>query len=104
MEEVNASYFNYLKECYELDTKTINVSNFFAKKVENRVWIDGKDEVLNGCLPYLPIRDEQAQEILENLSFCPKENSLYAFAHFIVGRAYGRRVCAPLIFVPSRRN
>lgn len=101
MEEVNGSYFNYLKECYELDTKTINVSNFFAKKVESRVWIDGKDEVLNGSLPYLPIKDEDAHEIVENLSYYSKEKSLYSFAHFIVGRAHGNRVCAPVIFIPS---
>ncbi|MCJ8291859.1 MAG: ATP-binding protein [Crocinitomicaceae bacterium] len=93
--------FRYLRECYELDTKTINVTNFFAKKVENRIWVEGTDEVLNGSLPYLPLLDEQAEKIEENLSFYSKEKSLYAFAHFFVGRVNGRRLCAPLIFIPA---
>ncbi|MDG1333110.1 MAG: AAA domain-containing protein [Crocinitomicaceae bacterium] len=96
-----ASIFRYLRECYELDTKTINVTNFFAKKVEDRIWVEGKDETLNGELPYLPLLDEQAEKIEENLSFYSKEKSLYAFAHFIVGRANGFRLCAPLIFIPA---
>ena len=97
-----ASVFSYLRECYELDTKTINVTNFFAKKVEDRIWVEGKDEVLNGTLPYLPLLDEQAQKIEENLSFYSKEKSLYAFAHFIVGKANGLRLCAPLILIPAK--
>lgn len=96
-----ASIFRYLRECYELDTKTINVTNFFAQKVEDRIWVEGSDEVLNGTLPYLPLLDDQAEKIEENLSFYSKEKSLYAFAHFIVGRTGGYRVCAPLIFIPS---
>lgn len=96
-----ALIFRYLRECYELDTKTINVTNFFAKKVEDRVWVEGKDEVLNGTLPFLPLMDDQAEKIEENLSFYSKEKSLYAFAHFIVGRANGLRVCAPLVFIPA---
>lgn len=93
--------FNYLRECYELDTKTINVTNFFAQKVEDKIWVEGTDEVLNGSLPYLPLLDEQAEKIEENLSFYSKEKSLYAFAHFLVGKAGGNRVCAPLIFIPA---
>ncbi|NVK66129.1 MAG: hypothetical protein HWE22_16180, partial [Flavobacteriales bacterium] len=88
-----ASIFRYLRECYELDTKTINVTNFFAQKVEDRIWVEGRDEVLNGTLPYLPLLDDQAEKIEENLSFYSKEKSLYAFAHFIVGRTGGYRVC-----------
>jgi len=101
MEFSPASVFSYLRECYELDTKTINLSNFFSRKVENRLWVEGTDEVLSGNLPYLPILDEFADTLEENLEKYEKEKSLYGFAHFIVGYQNGTRVCAPLIFIPA---
>ena len=102
MDSLNGSYFNYLKECYELDTRTINLTNFYSRKVENRLWVEGTDEVLNGELPYLPILDDYAESIQHNLEAYSKEKSLYAFAHFVVGSMNGHRVCAPIIFVPAQ--
>lgn len=102
MDGLKASYFNYLKECYELDTRTINLTNFYSRKVENRLWIEGTDEVLNGKLPYLPILEEYAESIEHNLEAYSKEKSLYVFAHFVVGTLNGHRACAPLIFIPAQ--
>ena len=96
-----ALVFRYLRECYELDTKTLNLSNFYSRKVENRIWVEGTDEVLSGRLPYLPILDDFADKFEENLSKYSKEKSLYVFAHFLVGYENGKRVCAPLIFIPA---
>lgn len=96
-----ASIFRYLRECYELDTKTINLSNFYSRKVESRLWVEGQDEVLRGDLPYLPILDKTADQIESTLKGYEKEKSLYAFAHFLVGYQNGSRVCAPIVFIPA---
>lgn len=102
MDGSNGSYFNYLKECYELDTRTINLTNFYSRKVENRLWVEGTDEVLSGELPYLPILEEYAERIEQNLTAYSKEKSLYVFAHFVVGTFNGHRACAPLVFIPAQ--
>lgn len=101
MHDSHSLLFRYLRECYELDTRTINLSNFFSRKVEDRLWVDGADEVLMGRLPYLPILDDYADKVAKNLEEYSKEKSLYGFAHFLVGSQNGSRVCAPLIFIPA---
>lgn len=82
--------------------RAVNLHNFFSKKVEFRQIVEGKDEVLNGHLPYLPIEDEVARKIEDELFRFEKEKSLYGFAHFIVGKLGRNRVCAPLFFIPAR--
>lgn len=82
--------------------RTVNLYNFFTKKVEKRQVVSGTDEVLNGHLPYLPIEDNIANEISGDLALYEKEKTLYAFAHFIVGKLGKNRVCAPLFFIPAK--
>ena len=90
-----------MRQCYELDSRTISLSNFYSTKVDNRLVVDGKDEVLNGRLPYLPIKNEYANKVEETLILYQKEKSFYAFAHFIIGYLNGNRVCAPLFLIPA---
>ncbi|KXJ04423.1 hypothetical protein AC249_AIPGENE22958, partial [Exaiptasia diaphana] len=82
--------------------RAVNLHNFFSKKVEYGQIVEGKDEVLNGHLPYLPIEDEVARKIDDELYRFEKEKSLFGFAHFIVGKLGRNRVCAPLFFIPGR--
>lgn len=97
-----SAIFNYLKECYKIDTRTVNLTNFFSRKVENRYIIEGKDELLDGHMPDYPLKDRIADRIQDNLDRYPKEKSLYAFAHFVIGEINGKRVCAPLFFIPAK--
>lgn len=64
---------SYYKDCYQADTRTLSINNFLSSKIENRLFIDGRDEILNGDLPLLPISDEYAEEVSKNLSLYKRE-------------------------------
>ncbi len=96
-----SSIFNYLRQCYEIDSKSISLSNIFSTKVDNRLVVSGKDELLNGALPHLPVKESYAEKVIESLLLYEKEKSFYAFAHTVIGYIGGKRVCAPLFFIPA---
>ncbi|MEL7002244.1 MAG: AAA domain-containing protein [Bacteroidota bacterium] len=95
----------YYKDCYQADTRTFTLTNFLTTKVENRLFLFGKDELLNGGLPYYPISDEYAEEVQKNLSIYKREKVFYCGAFFVLGKqpdSFKRnsKVCAPLILFP----
>lgn len=101
MQSETGPIFDYLRTCYELDTRTIGVHNFFSAKVEHRYFFEGDDELLNGHLPYVPIPDQKATEILLELDEYSKEKSLFTFGFFALGREGGKRHTTPLLIIPS---
>jgi len=100
-----ARLISYYKDCYQADTRTLTLTNFFSKKVENRWMVEGKEELLNGNLPYLPINDQLADDIEKNLSIYKKEKELYYCTFFVIGSGRGLersdKICAPLFLFPA---
>lgn len=96
----------YYKDCYQADTRTFILSNFLTAKVENRLFLSGKDELLNGGLPYYPVSDEYAEELQKNLSIYKREKAFYCGAFFVLGQQEDSfkkdsKVCAPVILFPA---
>lgn len=93
------------KDCYEADTRTVNLTNFFSAKVENKLLLKGKDELINGNLPTLPISQEYSREVIKKLAEYEKEKSLYLFTCFACGKVGNEnrrhRLAAPLFFYPA---
>ncbi|GAB5525545.1 MAG: DEAD/DEAH box helicase [Roseivirga sp.] len=92
---------SYFRDCYRLDTRTTQLDNFFGRKVEQRYVFEGKEQLLNGKMPYLPIPDEIGQKLEGVLSLYSKEKVLYYASFFVVGFGTGingkkQRICAPL--------
>ena len=80
-----ADIISYFRDCYQADTRTLSLTNYFATKVENRYVVEGEDELLNGHLPFLPVPEKYAGEVQKTLSLYKKEKSFYACAFFITG-------------------
>lgn len=92
---------SYFRDCYRLDTRTVQLSNFFGHKVEQRLLFTGKERLLTGELPYIPIPDDIAVKMQGTLKMYSKEKVLYYCSFFIVGyetnvNGAKQRVCAPL--------
>lgn len=92
---------SYFRDCYRLDTRTTQLDNFFGRKVEQRYLFEGKEQLLNGKMPYLPIPDELGEKLTGILSLYSKEKAVYYCSFFIIGYQTGpngkkQRVCAPL--------
>ncbi|MDQ3191874.1 MAG: DNA2/NAM7 family helicase [Bacteroidota bacterium] len=80
--------------------------NFFSNKVENRIIISGSEELINDFLPYIPIPDDKAKDVLAKLSIYQKEKELFYCSLFLVGHgdssiANEKRICSPLFFYPA---
>jgi hypothetical protein len=98
---------NYYKDCYQADTRTLSLSNIFSQKIENRLFVSGRDQILNSELPYWPIEAKYADAVSKNLSLYKREKEFYCAAFFIVGQrddgfSKQRKVCAPLFLYPAR--
>lgn len=92
---------SYFRDCYRLDTRTTQLENFFGRKVEQRYMFDGKEQLLNGKMPYLPIPTDIGQKLEGILSLYSKEKVVYYCSFFVVGFGIGingkkQRICAPL--------
>ncbi len=98
---------SYYKDCYQADTRTLSVTNFFNAKVENRYFFEGNDELLNGNLKHYPLPPEYAEAVEKNLAIYKREKVLYCSAFFIIGTRQDTlrkesKVCAPLLLYPSK--
>lgn len=96
-----SSAISYFRDCYRLDTRTTQLSNFFGRKVEQRLLFEGKERLLTGELPYLPIPNDVGEKLDKTLQLYSKEKTLYYCSFFVVGFEKGmngkkQRVCAPL--------
>jgi len=95
------SALSYFRDCYRLDTRTTQLDNFFGRKVEQRYLFEGKEQLLNGKMPYLPIPDELGEKLDGVLSLYSQEKGLYYASFFVVGfgttiNGRQQRICAPL--------
>ncbi len=102
-----SNIISYFRDCYQADTRTLSLTNFFSSKVENKFVVEGEDELLNGHLPYLPVTSDYYDEVSKNLNLYKKEKELYACAFFIVGTSEdsyekSHKICAPLFLYPAR--
>ena len=73
---------SYFRDCYRLDTRTIQLSNFFGTKVKQRLLFEGKERLLTGELPYLPIPDDIGAKMTGTLEMYSKEKVLYYCSFF----------------------
>ena len=97
---------NYFKDCYQADTRTLTLYNYFSPKVENKLVVGGKDMILNGEIPYYPLSDEYAEEVEKNLALYKQEKTFYCAAFFVLGQMDSTlrkdsKICAPLFLYPA---
>lgn len=99
----------YFRDCYRADSRTLSISNIFSSNVENRLILDGHDELLNGHLNEHPIPSDYALEVEKNLALYKREKVFYCCAFSILGRQEEFKVreskrCAPLFIYPAKIN
>ncbi len=102
-----ASIIGYYKDCYRADTRTLTLSNIFGSKVEHVHWFQGREELLSGEMPCVPIPEKKAKEVLKTLAVYRLEKTLYYCSFFVLGKgtnAFGKKskICAPLLLYPAK--
>ena len=97
---------SYFKDCYQADTRTLTLYNFFSAKVENKLVMGDKDMLLNGEIPFYPLTDDYAEEVEKNLALYKSEKVFYCAAFFVLGQMDSTlrkdgKICAPVFLYPT---
>ncbi|MTI31399.1 AAA domain-containing protein [Xanthovirga aplysinae] len=98
---------SYFHDCYQADNRELTLFDFLDSKVENRVYMEGKEELLTGAYPIVPIDSTKAVLIQKKLEIYEKEKELIYASFFICGHAADmkgeiKRVCAPLFYYSAQ--
>lgn len=96
----------YFRDCYRSDNRELTINDFLDSKVEDKIFIEGKEELLNGDFPKIPIDALKASNALKKLEIFKKEKQLIYGSFFICGRFIDmrgevKRLCAPLFYHPA---
>jgi hypothetical protein len=102
-----SNIIHYFHDCYQSDNRGTTVLNIFHKKIENRIFLEEKEELLTGFLPSLPLESPDALDAKKRAYLYRKEKRLVYCSIFVVGRirnAEGklRKICSPLFFYPAK--
>ncbi|UII25338.1 AAA domain-containing protein [Fulvivirga maritima] len=94
---------HYFFDCYRSDNRELSIFDFLDNKVENRLIIEGREELLTGDAPIIPIEDEVAVSIRKKLEVYQKEKELLYAAFFVCGyytntSGEQKRLCSPLVY------
>lgn len=95
--------FRYFYDCYRLDNRQLNIFDFLDRKIEDKVFFSGHEELVSGEFPITPIDNTQASNIVKKLKIYEKEKELIYGCFFIIGeqtdiQGTKSRLCAPLFY------
>jgi hypothetical protein len=76
----------YYKDCYKEDSASINLWNVNKFKQEDRLILEGLDELGTGFLPRLPIPEEFAEPMLKRVAMYQRERVLLYARFLFVGK------------------
>jgi hypothetical protein len=96
----------YFHDCYRSDNRELVLYDFLDKKVENRLSMEGKEVLINGEYPLIPINSDKATAILKKIEVFRKEKELLYGAFFVCGwyknlKRETKKLCAPLFYYPA---
>ncbi|GHF92095.1 AAA domain-containing protein [Thalassotalea marina] len=93
---------SYYKDCYKQDCADLNLWNINKLKKEDRLVLQGKDELGSGFLPRLPIPLEFAEQIAKRVEMYQRERVLIYARFIIVGKleikGEVKQVVSPILF------
>ena len=101
-----SNIIQYFHDCYRSDNRELIIYDFLNKKVEDKVYFNGKEELLTDEYPIVPINPEKASSILKKLEVFQKEKELLYGTFFICGhytdfKGETKRLCSPLFYYPA---
>lgn len=94
---------HYLHDCYQADNRGTTVWNLLSDKVEHRLVIEGKEELINGFLPHIPVNASWALAARKAAYLYRKEKRLVHCSFVVMGRLTNKdgqteSICSPLFF------
>jgi len=103
-----SNFFNYYKDCYEIDNKAFSLDNIFATKYPYKWFVEKKEELLDEQVPLIPYFNKKNSEIEKDLELFALDKEFLYGAFFILGKNTNnpkikdKRFCAPLVLFPAK--
>lgn len=101
-EKMLKNIINFYKNCYITDRASSFIRNIFSQSIENIYFLEKKDDLSSGFLPYQPIEEKYAQEAGKKLAIAEKEKELVLCTLFVVANVDENKYCSPLIIYPAK--
>ncbi|MGB3466421.1 MAG: AAA domain-containing protein [Cyclobacteriaceae bacterium] len=97
----------YFRDCYQSDSRSFHLNNFFSSQIESGRIISGDDDILNGRIGLYPLTDKYGSMVEKDLLIYGKEKGIYLFSFFVTGQdtqMFGKtkKLCAPLFIHPAK--
>lgn len=96
------SVISYYRDCYKEDSADLNLWNLNKLKEEDRLVLDGQDDLGSGFLPRLPIPSSFGEQMTKRVEVYQRERVLLYASFILVGKieikGETKQVVAPLLF------
>jgi len=88
---------SYYRDCYKEDSSDFNLWNLNKLKQEDRLILEGKDELGTGFLPRLPIPESFAEQMAKRMAIYQREKVLLYVRYILVGKLEVQGEVKPII-------
>lgn len=88
---------SYYRDCYKEDSSDFNLWNLNKLKKENRLVLEGSDELGTGFLPRFPIPKTFAEQMLKRVEIYQREKVLLYVRYLLVGKLEVQGEVKPII-------
>ena len=93
---------SYYRDCYKEDSADLNLWNLNKLPKDDRLVLEGKDELGSGFLPRLPIPSEFAEQMMKRVEMYQRERVLLYARYILVGKleikGEVKQVVSPILF------
>jgi len=97
----NKNILSYYRDCYKEDSADLNLWNLNKLKKEDRLVLEGQDDLANGFLPRLPIPHDFAEQMIKRVEIYQRERVLLYVSFILVGeleiRGERKQVVCPIL-------
>lgn len=93
---------SYYRDCYKEDSADLNLWDLSKLKKDDRLVLEGKDDLGTGFLPRLPIPQDFAEQMIKRVEIYQRERVLLYVRFILVGnievKGEVRQVITPILF------
>ncbi|MGJ8660780.1 MAG: AAA domain-containing protein [Bacteroidota bacterium] len=106
MEVNKGEFFNYFKQCYQLDYREFNLDNILSKKYPFKWFVSKTEELLDKSLPLIPYPNKKIDDIQKEIELYKLEKKLFYASFFVIGKNVNplfkdQTICSPLLLFPA---
>ena len=107
MDSKIAKLIDYYRSCYQSDNRQLEIYDFLNVKIENKLYLSEKEELLTADAPFVAVDSQKAEALLKKQRLFEQEKVLLYGVFFVCGQyvdAKGdvQKLCSPLFYYPAK--